>query len=83
MMCHPLFPPTTKFCNIAIASLLTMFCLTPPAFAQQEIKLTVCSGQAPVFPFIRQITQTLIPTVNAELAKTGKTKITCGTASQL
>lgn len=45
------------------------------AQAQQELKLTICSGQAPVFPFIRQITQTLIPTVNAELAKTGKTKI--------
>lgn len=35
MMCHLLFPPTTKFCNIAIVFLLTMLCLTPPASAQQ------------------------------------------------
>ena len=59
-----------------IATAAALAAAVAPAFAQQEIKLTVCSGQAPVFPFIRQITQTLIPTVNAELAKTGKTKIT-------
>ncbi len=45
------------------------------AQAQQEIKMTVCSGQAPVFPFVRLIAQTFIPTVNAELAKTGRIKI--------
>lgn len=46
------------------------------ASAQQEIKITACSGQAPVFAFVRLITQSFIPTVNAELAKTGKMKIT-------
>lgn len=46
------------------------------ASAQQEIKMTVCSGQAPVFSFVRLIGQSFIPTVNAELAKTGKMKIT-------
>ena len=46
-----------------------------PALAQQEFKLTICSGQAAVFPFIQQITKTFIPTVNAELAKTGKVKL--------
>jgi TRAP-type transport system periplasmic protein len=68
----------TKLTQLALASAAAITLLgagTGVAHAQQEIKLTVCSGQAPVFPFIRQITQTLIPTVNAELAKTGKTKI--------
>ncbi len=46
------------------------------AFAQQEIKITACSGQAPVFSFVRLITQSFIPTLNAELAKTGKMKVT-------
>lgn len=47
-----------------------------PAQAQQEIKITVCAGQAPVLSFVRLITQSFIPTVNAELAKTNKLKIT-------
>jgi TRAP-type C4-dicarboxylate transport system substrate-binding protein len=54
------------FCALTAAS----------ASAQQEIKMTVCSGQAPVFSFVRLIGQSFIPTVNAELAKTGKMKIT-------
>ena len=45
-----------------------------PAAAQQEIKLTVCA-QAPVFPFVRMLSQVFIPAVNRELAKTGKVKI--------
>jgi TRAP-type transport system periplasmic protein len=60
---------------LSLTAMLTLGSVTQ-AQAQQEFKLTFCSGQAPVFPFIRQITQTFIPTVNAELAKTGKTKIT-------
>jgi TRAP-type transport system periplasmic protein len=58
-----------------MAAAAALAAIATPAHAQQEIKITICSGQAPVFPFIRQITQTMIPTVNAELAKTGKTKI--------
>lgn len=46
------------------------------AQAQQEIKITVCAGQAPVLSFVRLITQSFIPTVNAELAKTNKLKVT-------
>jgi TRAP-type transport system periplasmic protein len=66
-----------KIVYSAILSGAVGLTLTLPsiASAQQEFKLTFCSGQAAVFPFIRQITQTFIPTVNAELAKTGKSKI--------
>lgn len=46
------------------------------ASAQQEIKLTVCAGQAPVFPFVRLISQSFIPSVNETLSRTGKLKIT-------
>lgn len=69
------FTLNKKLTRLAVATAVALLG-AGSASAQQEIKITICSGQAPVFPFIRQITQTLIPTVNAELAKTGKTKIT-------
>ncbi len=61
---------------LAAAAAAVLASTALPAAAQTEIKMTVCSGQAPVLAFVRQISQALIPTVNAELAKTGKLKIT-------
>jgi len=56
--------------------LVAAACAATAAGAQQEIKITVCAGQAPVFPFVRLISQSFIPSVNADLARTGKLKIT-------
>lgn len=43
--------------------------------AQQELRITACSSSAPVMPFVRFLSQTFIPAVNAELAKESKLKI--------
>lgn len=63
--------------RLSLASLaVCLFSASGAAQAQQDIRITVCAGQAPVLPFIRLITQTFIPTVNAELAKTNRIKVT-------
>ncbi|MCR5856699.1 hypothetical protein LRS09_07950 [Mesorhizobium sp. J428] len=46
-----------------------------PAFSQETINLTAATGHPEVFLWVKHIKETFIPTVNAELAKTGKVKI--------
>jgi TRAP-type C4-dicarboxylate transport system substrate-binding protein len=46
-----------------------------PAGAQETIKLTVAAGHPPVFLWVKHLKESLISTVDAELAKTGKYKI--------
>jgi TRAP-type transport system periplasmic protein len=46
------------------------------AQAQQEIKITVSAGHAPVFLWVKHLRESFIPTVNRELAKGNKYKIT-------
>lgn len=46
-----------------------------PAFAQETIRLTVATGHPEVFLWVKHIKETFIPTVDAELAKTGEVKI--------
>ena len=45
------------------------------ACAQQIIKLTSAAGHPPIFLWVKHISETFIPTVDAELAKTGKYKV--------
>jgi len=45
------------------------------AHAQQEIKLTVCAGHAPVFLWVKHLKETLVPAVNRELAGAGRYRI--------
>lgn len=45
------------------------------AFSQETINLTAATGHPEVFLWVKHIKETFIPTVNAELAKTGKVKI--------
>lgn len=45
------------------------------AGAQEAIKLTVAAGHPPIFLWVKHIRETFIPTVDAELAKTGKFKV--------
>jgi TRAP-type C4-dicarboxylate transport system substrate-binding protein len=47
-----------------------------PAHAQQEIKLTVCAGHAPVFLWVKHLRETFIPAVDRALAAGGKYKVT-------
>lgn len=45
------------------------------ANAAEEIKLTVSAAHAPIFPWVKAITEVLIPSVDNELAAGGKYKI--------
>jgi TRAP-type C4-dicarboxylate transport system substrate-binding protein len=46
-----------------------------PAAAQETIRLTVAAGHPPIFLWVKHIRETFMPTVDAELARTGKYKI--------
>ncbi|HET9044048.1 MAG TPA: hypothetical protein VFN70_12910, partial [Burkholderiales bacterium] len=46
-----------------------------PAAAQETIRLTVAAGHPPIFLWVKHVRETFMPTVDAELAKTGKYKI--------
>lgn len=45
------------------------------AQAQQEIKITVSAGHAPVFLWVKHLRETFIPAVNRELARSGKARV--------
>ena len=51
--------------------LAAVLCLAGTAHAQQEIKITVSAGHAPVFLWVKHLKETFIPAVNRELAKSG------------
>lgn len=57
----------------------TAFCalvaLAAPASAQETLRLTVAAGHPPIFLWVKHLHETFIPTVDAELAKTGRYKI--------
>lgn len=57
----------------AVASLLAMSPMV--GFAQEEIKLTVAAGHPPIFLWVKHLKASIMSTVDAELAKTGKYKI--------
>lgn len=46
-----------------------------PALSQETINLTVATGHPEVFLWVKHLKETFIPTVNAELAKTGNVEI--------
>lgn len=54
---------------------VTLAVASAPAFSQETINLTAATGHPEVFLWVKHIKETFIPTVNAELAKTGKVKI--------
>ena len=60
--------------GVAVTGVLTS--LGGPARAQEEIKITVSAGHPPAFLWIKHVKESLIKTVDAELAKGGKYKIT-------
>ncbi len=63
-----------------LRALATMFALVATlasgaARAQETVKLTVAAGHPPIFLWVKHLHDTFIPTVDAELAKTGKYKV--------
>lgn len=61
-------------CTALLAAVL-LATTASPAAAQQEITLTVCSGHAPVFLWVKHLKETFIPAVNRELAVAGKHRV--------
>ncbi|MGA7451095.1 MAG: hypothetical protein WBW73_07400, partial [Rhodoplanes sp.] len=58
---------------IARVAALALVGLTfvPHSYAQETIKLTIVAGHPPIFLWVKEFDETLIPTVDAELARTG------------
>jgi len=65
-------PVRTTLAGLGIAAL---FAAAPAAVAQETIKIQVATGHPPIFLWVKHLRESLIPTVDAELAKTGKYKI--------
>jgi len=63
--------------KVASACVITLAAITPwPATAQQQIRLTIVSGNPPTFTAIGAAIEGFIPKVDELLAKSGKHKIT-------
>ena len=58
-----------------IAAFCAIVALAAPASAQETIRLTVAAGHPPIFLWVKHLRETFIPTVDAELAKTGRYKV--------
>ena len=58
-----------------VAALSAFFALAAPAAAQETIRLTVAAGHPPIFLWVKHLHETFIPTVDAELQKTGRYKV--------
>lgn len=54
---------------------LALICAAGQGLAQETINLTAATGHPEVFLWVKHIKETFIPTLNAELAKTGEVKI--------
>jgi TRAP-type C4-dicarboxylate transport system substrate-binding protein len=71
MMRHPLAQTVMAGCALALAAVAPW-----PAAAQQPIRLTIVSGNAPTFTAIGAAIEAFIPKVDELLARSGKYKIT-------
>ena len=59
--------------TIAAGTMLAL--ASPPAAAQEIIRMTAAAGHPPIFLWVKLIRETFMATVDAELAKTGKYKM--------
>lgn len=59
--------------RLALAGGIAAFAI--PAAAQEALRLTIASGHPEVFLWVKHMKESFIPTVNAELAKTGEVEI--------
>ena len=58
-----------------VAAFSAILALAAPASAQETVRLTVAAGHPPIFLWVKHLHETFIPTVDAELAKTGRYKV--------
>jgi hypothetical protein len=58
--------------GLAAAGFAIALSASPVAIAQESIKLTMAAGHPPIFLWVNHLKETLMTTVDAELAKTGK-----------
>lgn len=61
--------------GIAVLAAGLGFAILPPAAAQESIKMTMAAGHPPIFLWVKHLRETFIPTVDAELARTGKYRV--------
>ena len=61
--------------GLAAAGFAIALSASPVAVAQESIKLTMAAGHPPIFLWVKHLKESLMATVDAELAKTGKYKI--------
>jgi TRAP-type transport system periplasmic protein len=61
--------------GLAAAGIVLALSATTPALAQESIKLTIAAGHPPIFLWVKHLKESLMATVDAELAKTNKYKI--------
>lgn len=64
-----------RTCAVAAICVTVVGSVSIPAHAQEQIKLTVAAGHPPVFLWVKHLKESVMATVDAELAKTGKYKI--------
>lgn len=77
-MPKPLFPATMRglarlTACAAAAALLAV--ASPPATAQEVIRMTAAAGHPPIFLWVKLVKESFMATVDAELARTGKYKM--------
>lgn len=61
--------------GLAAAGFAIALSTSSAAFAQESIKLTMAAGHPPIFLWVKHLKESLMATVDAELAKTGKYKV--------
>ena len=60
---------------LSAAALALLVAHAPATQAEETIRVTAVAGHPPVLLWVKHLKETLIPTVDAELAKSGKYKI--------
>jgi TRAP-type C4-dicarboxylate transport system substrate-binding protein len=71
---HAVMQLTRRISVVSLAA--SLLCLASlPARAQETIRMTIAAGHPPIFLWVKLFSESFIPTVDAELARTGKYKI--------
>ena len=65
----------TRRAAAAVLAFGALCAAAAPARAQETIRMTMASGHPPVFLWVKHLKDTLIPAIDADLARTGKYKI--------
>lgn len=66
---------TVRRISAATLAASMLFVASQPAGAQEIIRMTMAAGHPPIFLWVKLLRESFMPTVDAELAKTGKYKM--------